>query len=91
MPLARNGVVNNSLMHFALIDTFVSYFSDFYVNSTGFDFQGATAYLDWDYVFPDLHFTLLHKNFRSYNIVTFYVNWGFVVPTWNFELSAFCH
>ena len=30
MPLARNCVVNDSLMHFALIDTFVSYFSENY-------------------------------------------------------------
>ena len=50
--------------------------------------MGATAYLDWDYVFPELFFTSLHTNCRSYNLVAFYVNWDFVIPTWNFELSV---
>ena len=65
------------------------YFSDFYANNTSFNFQGASAYLDWDYVFPELFFALLHTNCRNFNIVTFYVNWDFVTPTWNFELPVF--
>ena len=58
------------------------------MHNTSFDFQGATAYLDWDYVFPELFCTSMHTNCRNYNLVTFYVNWDFVIPTWNFELSV---
>ena len=51
--------------------------------------------MDWnfvfrigDYVFSELYFTLLHTNCRNFNIVTFYVNWDFVISTWNFELPV---
>ena len=51
--------------------------------------------MDWsfvfkigDSVFPELYFTLLHANCRSFNIVTFYMNWDFVISTWNFELPG---
>ena len=67
------------------------YFSDYYVHSTSFDFQGATAYLDWDCVFTELFFTLLHTNCTNFNIVTFYVNLG--LRHSNLELRALspCH
>ena len=72
------------------------YVSDFYANNAGFDFQGVTAYFDWSPLCSrlgtmcsqSLSFTLLHTNFRNYSIVTLYVNWDFVIPTWNFELPA---
>ena len=27
------------------------YFNDYYVNNSGFDFQGVSAYLDWSFAF----------------------------------------
>ena len=71
------------------------YFNDYYANNSCFDFQGASAYLDWNfvfkiggYVFPELYFTLLHTSCRNFNIVTFYMSWDFVISTWNFELPV---
>ena len=59
LPRARNCVVNNSLMHFALIDTFVSYFSENYDHHFAQD-------LDWNW--PEDFLRVRH--FESLPIVT---------------------
>ena len=50
--------------------------------------RGAFAYLDWSYVFSEIHGTLMHADCVNFGNSIAYLHWDFEIPTWNFELSV---
>ena len=59
--------------HNVLIE-YSSNFSD--AHNAGFSFQGASAYLVWNFAFSGYYLAWLDANFVNFSVVASYVAWG---------------
>ena len=47
-----------------------------YFSNAGFNFQGASAYVGWSFVFSGLHVTLTHADYASFGNLIAYLRLG---------------